>query len=388
MIPGPIEVSPEVRAAHDGPPPGHLAPPLIEAYGKSLAGMRRIWQAPADAQPFLIAGSGTLAMDMAAANLIDPGDRALVIGTGYFSDRMVEILRRYGAEVTMSAAPAGEAVPLSTVESAIDRNKPKAVFVTHVDTSTGVRMDAQAVARIARAGGAMTVVDGVCATAAERLSMENGDVDVYLTGSQKAVGLPAGLAMLVASARAMTARHDLRTPPPYYLDYLQWLPIMKAYAAGQKAYFATPATNLVRAAAVALDQILADTFGGKTGIEARFARHASVAHAMQGAWQALGLTHLCPQAEDRAATLSALKYPQGVGPDLVGRVGQHGVVVAGGLHPERKAEYFRVGHMGWCTTQPGMLEKTVEAIGFGLRDSGYDADIDAAKTALRERMTR
>ncbi|MEO1335138.1 MAG: aminotransferase class V-fold PLP-dependent enzyme, partial [Myxococcota bacterium] len=162
MIPGPIEVSPAVRAAHDGPPPGHLAPTLIEAYGHSLALMRKVWDAPKNAQPFMVAGSGTLAMDMAAANMVRAGDRMLVVGTGYFSHRMEEILRRYGADVALIDAPPGEAVLLTEVEAALEREKPKAVFVTHVDTSTGVRMNAQAVAKLANAAGAMTVVDGVC----------------------------------------------------------------------------------------------------------------------------------------------------------------------------------------------------------------------------------
>ena len=382
MIPGPIEVSPEVQQAHNGPPPGHLAPPLVEAYGASLERMRSVWQAPASSQPFMIAGSGTLAMDMAAANIMADGEAALVLGTGYFSDRMVEILRRYGADVTMVQAYPGAAVTLADAEAAIAGIKPKAVFVTHVDTSTGVRMDAQAVAKIAHRAGAMTVVDGVCATAAEALSMMNGEVDIYLTGSQKAVGLPAGLAMLVASERAMAARDALKRSPPYYLDFHQWAPIMRAYEAREKAYFATPATNLVQAAAVGLEQILADEFEGKTGIEARTARHAHVACAMEGAWQAYGLTHLCDAPSDRGVTLSALKYPDSVGPDLVAKVGGHGVVVAGGLHPKLKATYFRVGHMGWSTTQPAVLEKTVEAVGLGLRDSGIDADVDAARAAL------
>ncbi len=384
MIPGPIEVSPEVRAAHDGPPPGHLAPSLVEAYGRSLEQMRAVWRAPASAQPFMVAGSGTLAMDMAAANLVSPGERVLVVGTGYFSDRMVEILRRYEAEVAMVEAPPGEAVPLPEVQAAIRRTTPKAVFVTHVDTSTGVRMNAQAVAGLAHEAGAMTVVDGVCATAAEPLSMMDGEVDIYLTGSQKAIGLPAGLAMLVVSERAMAARDTLRRPPPYYLDYHQWRPIMRAYEARDKAYFATPATNLVQAATVGLAQILADDFAGKTGIEARTARHAHVACAMEGAWRAYGLEHLCASPDDRGVTLSALKYPTGVGPDLVAKIGAHGVAVAGGLHPSCKAEYFRVGHMGWATTQPGLLEKTVEAVGRGLRDSGVEADVEGAKAALLE----
>ncbi|MEO1228305.1 MAG: aminotransferase class V-fold PLP-dependent enzyme [Myxococcota bacterium] len=383
MIPGPIEVSPEVRAAHDGPPPGHLAPPVVEAFGLSLERMRAVWQAPASAQPFLIAGSGTLAMDMAAANLVQSGDRVLVLGTGYFSDRMAEILQRYGADVALESAPVGEAVSLNQVEAALEREKPKVVCVTHVDTSTGVRMDAQAVAAKARAAGALTVVDGVCATAAEPLSMESGDVDIYLTGSQKAVGLPAGLALFVASERAMAAREALALPPPYYLDFHQWRPIMRAYEAREKAYFATPATNLVMAAAIGLEQILDDRFGGKTGMAARTARHAHVACAMEGAWRTYGLEHLCRAPADRGVTLSALEYPTGAGPALVPEIGKHGVVVAGGLHPERKADYFRVGHMGWATTQVGMLEKTVAAVGLGLRALGVKADVEAAVAAFR-----
>ena len=384
MIPGPIEISPEVRSAHDGPPPGHLAPPLVEAYGRSLELMRTVWMAPKSAQPFLIAGSGTLAMDMAAANLVAADDRALVVNTGYFSDRMVEILRRYGADVkTVDAAP-GEAPSLADIEAAIRSEAPRAVFVTHVDTSTGVRMNAQAVAQMARAADALTIVDGVCATAAEPLSMMNGDVDVYVTGSQKAIGLPAGLAMLVVSERAMAVRDRLSKAPPYYLDYHQWRPIMQAYEARQKAYFATPATNLVQAAAVALQQIVDDAFEGRRGIEARTARHAHVACAMEAAWQAYGLHHLCEIPSDRGVTLSALMYPDGVDNQLVGHVGRHGVVVAGGLHPMRKAEYFRVGHMGWSTTQPQLLEKTVAAIGLGLRDAGINADVESAKAAFRK----
>lgn len=386
MIPGPVEVSPQVRAAHEGPPPGHLAPAVIEAFGQSLERMRAVWKAPEGAQPFLVAGSGTLAMDMAAANLVEPGDRALVVVTGYFSSRMGEILRRYGADVATVDAPPGQAVPLRAVEAALDRERPKAVFVTHVDTSTGVRMDAQAVAERARAAGALSVVDGVCATAAEPLSMASGDVDVYLTGSQKALGLPAGLALLVASPRALEVRARRAAPPPLYLDYQAWTPIMAAYEARRPAYFATPATNLVMAAAAGLEQIEADRFEGRAGVDARVARHAHAACAMEGAWQAYGLTHLCESPRDRGITLSALRYPPGVGPELVGKIAQAGVTVAGGLHPDLKPEYFRVGHMGWCVTQPEMLERTVTAVGEGLRACGVDADIDAAKAAFHATM--
>lgn len=383
MIPGPVEISPEVRAAHDGPPPGHLAPSLIEAYGLALERMRTIWDAPPSAQPFLIAGSGTLAMDMAAANLVEKGSRVLVINTGYFSDRMVEILRRYGAEVTSLGAEPGYAVPLSAVEIALQRESPQAVFVTHVDTSTGVRMPAQEVARLARTHGAMTVVDGVCATGAEALSMASGDVDVYLTGSQKALSLPSGLALLVVSERMLEARRKRSAPPPYYLDYLAWQPIMQAYEERGKAYFATPATNLVQAAPVAMAHILSDEFAGLKGINARTARNKHVAAAFSVAWQHLELSSICAHPEDRGVTMSALKYPARTGPELVNVIRAQGLVVAGGLHPKIKSTYFRVGHMGWMTTQPDLLVKAVRGVGDGLNAAGASVNVDKAVEAFK-----
>src|SRR5262245_10359989 len=107
MIPGPIEVSPAVLRAFSAPPPGHTAAPLIESFGTALERMRRVWQAGPDSQPFVLAGGGTAAMDMAVANLTAPGDRVLVVDTGYFSDRIAEMLRRQGAAVVEVEAAVG-----------------------------------------------------------------------------------------------------------------------------------------------------------------------------------------------------------------------------------------------------------------------------------------
>lgn len=383
MIPGPIEVSPAVRTAHDGPPPGHQAPPLVEAFGRTLELTRALWKAPADAQPFVIAGSGTLAMDMAVANVIQPGDRALVVDTGYFSERMAEILRRAGADVVMVSAEPGEAVPLAQIEVALEQESPKLVVVTHVDTSTGVKMDAGAVCRAARKQGVLSIVDGVCATGAEPLSMVDDSVDIYLTGSQKALGLPPGLAFFVAGPRALAAREALSAPPALYMDFASWIPIMKAYEERAKAYFATPATNLIQAAQVALEEIAAESFDGLVGIDARTARHQMAADALRAAWASLGLSHVAA-AGHQANTLSALRFPAGVeGPSFLAEVGARGVIVAGGLHPALKTEYFRVGHMGYAITQPEMLEKTIDAVAGALAACGATADAEQAKSAFR-----
>jgi alanine-glyoxylate transaminase/serine-glyoxylate transaminase/serine-pyruvate transaminase len=363
MIPGPVEISPAVRDAAAAPPPGHTSPRLIEAFGTCLERMRRVWCADDASQPFLVAGSGTLGMEMVAANLLEPGERALVVNTGYFSERMTEILRRSGVEVTEVGAPVGGAPTPDEVRGALSRSPVKALFATHVDTSTGVRVDPEPLCRIAREAGILSVFDGVCATAGERFEMAEWEADVYFTASQKAIGVPPGLALLVASERAMAARAARRAgPPPLYLDWQVWLPIHRAYEERKPSYFATPATSLVMALEAGLGEILED------GIEARIAAHERTGTAMRAAWSALGLRAV-PGAL-AANTLSALYFPEGVDATLVAKIAARGVTVAGGLHPAIRAQYFRVGHMGYAVTRPDMLERTVEAVAEALQESG------------------
>jgi alanine-glyoxylate transaminase/serine-glyoxylate transaminase/serine-pyruvate transaminase len=378
MIPGPIEVSPAVERSLTGPPPGHLAPRVIEAFGSSLSMMRRVWQAAPESQPFVVTGGGTLAMDMAAANLVEPGEQALVVHTGYFSERMSEMLRRQGARVIEVRAPVGDAPSPDAVRTALeDTGSPvKALFATHVDTSTGVRIDPRPLAELARSQGLLSVFDGVCATAAEPFEMAGWDADVYLTASQKALGLPPGLALMVVSARALDVRRrrEAGDPPPY-LDWLSWLPVMRAYEERRPAYFSTPATQLLPALEVGLREIL------QSGIDARFALHERAGRAMRAAWRSMGL-ELVPVRDELAAnTLSAVRLPSGVDPTIVGGIVDHGVVVAGGLHPEIRDSYFRVGHMGYAASQPEMLRRTVVAVCAALAERGVALDPEAAVAA-------
>lgn len=383
MIPGPIEISPGVQAACDGPPSAHTAPDLIAAFGDAIRAMRVVWGAGPGSQPFVVSGSGSLAMEMAVLNLVAPGDEVLVVHTGYFSDRMAQMLDRRGARVWSVVAPPGDAPGAEALRGALQEVEPKVVFVTHVDTSTGVRADVAALAAEVRAFGALLVVDGVCATAGEPLSMEALGVDVYLTASQKALGLPPGLALLVASPRAMASRAMLRVSPPLSLDWDAWRPIHEAYEAGRPSYFATPATPMIRGLAVGLREILDARDGARTGVEASWARHARVGAGMRAAWAALGLK-LLPHRPDLAAnTLSALWLPEGVDATLPAKIAARGVLVAGGLLPELRARYFRVGHMGWTTTQPELLERAVRAVAGGLAEAGHACDADAAVAALR-----
>jgi alanine-glyoxylate transaminase/serine-glyoxylate transaminase/serine-pyruvate transaminase len=379
MIPGPIEFEPAVMAALGAPTTGHLAASFIEAFGQALERMRQVFLCP-EGQPFVIAGSGTLAMDSAGANLIEPGDRALVVNTGYFSGRFGALLERYGAQVTQLRAAPGGCSSLDEVEQALAGGGYKLVTVTHVDTSTGVLADVPGVARLARQYGVLCVVDGVCSVAGEELRMTEWGVDVALTASQKAIGVPPGLALLVAGPRALEVFRARKTlVGNYYADWNNWLPVMQAYEARKLAYFATPPVNLVFALNVSLGQILAE------GMEARFTRHAHLSAACKAGLAALGLGQVPLSPKLAANTMSAPRFPSGVdGPDLLARAAAAGVTLAGGLHPAIKAEYFRIGHMG--AVSQGDILATIGAVEAALAGCGYDFTPGAGVAAVMKAL--
>ena len=339
MIPGPVSFDPAVLRALSAPSKSHVSPEFIATFGKVMKQLRGVCLAPS-AQPLVIAGSGTLAMEIAAANLVEAGEHALVVNTGYFSDRMATVLERHGAQVTHLRAPLGEAPSAEQLRDALKERTPKVVTITHVDTSTGVRAPVRELLEVLRDTGVLSIVDGVCATAGEEFRQDDWGADVYLTASQKAIGVPPGLALLTVSPRALEAWRNRKTPVrSFYADFGEWLPIHEAYEAGRASYFATPAVNLVAALEVSLTQILDE------GMERRFDRHRTVAKAFRAAWQAMGLK-LVPQSDEVTAnTLSAIYLPDGVDGALLGRVREEGAVIAGGLHPEIKTKSFRVGHM-------------------------------------------
>jgi len=395
MIPGPIEFTPEVLRAMGMVTTSHVAPNFIEAFGQALERLRQVFLCPSG-QPFVIAGSGTLAMDIAAANLVEPGDKALVVNTGYFGDRFAAILERYGATVTQVRAPAvGDAPALEEVETALKDPATlrlrsgqagsgqgyKLMTVTHVDTSTAVGADVKGLAALGREYGALVVVDGVCAVAGEEMRQEEWGIDLALTASQKAIGVPPGLALVVAGPRAMETFRNRKTPVGnYYADWTQWLPIMEGYEARQPRYFGTPPVNLIWALNVSLGQILDE------GMEARFARHRRLSQALKAAVTALGMKQVPVSPDKTATTLTAPYFPDGVDRAMLAHVKEAGVIVAGGLHPAIKARYFRVGHMGAVSASD--ILATVGAIEKGLAQVGYKFEPGVGLAAAQAILTR
>ena len=380
MIPGPIEFEPEVMQAMSVPTPSHVDPDFIACFGHSLEMMREVWQCPSG-QPFILAGTGTLAMDSVGANLIENGDPALVISTGYFGERYAELLKRYGARVDVLRAETGDIAPMEKVEEQLRNKKYKLMTFTHVDTSTAVLNDARTLGELGKKYDILTILDGVCSVAGEEIRQEEWGIDVVLTASQKAIGVPPGLALFVASPKAIKAFEQRKTPVGnYYGDWSNWLPIMQAYEKRGPSYFGTPAVNLILALEKSLEQILSE------GLEERFRRHRLMGKAFRNAMEAMGL-RLIPVNENVSAnTLSAPFYPEGIyGADLLKHISGSGIIVAGGLLPEIKGKYFRVGHMG-AVNQNDLLA-TVAAIESALEKSNAGikpaSGLQAAQNVLK-----
>ncbi len=365
MIPGPIEFEPDVLQAMGMATTSHVASDFIEVFGNSLELMREVWKSP-KGQPFIVAGTGTLAMDMAAANLIEQGDRVLVISTGYFGQRFKDILDRYGADTTILEAPVGEVVNLEAIEHELQTKQYKALTLTHVDTSTGILVDPEPIAKLAQKYNTLSILDGVCSVAGEEIKQDEWGLDVVLTGSQKAIGVPPGLALLIASQKAMEVWKNRKAPVQnYYADWNNWLPIMTAYEERRPSYFGTPAVNLIVALETSLKIIC------KEGMEKRVKRHQNLAKAFRAGITSLNLEILPKRNEIAANTLTAVYYPKGIeGAALLSKIASHDIILAGGLLAELKTAYFRVGHMGSVSSND--LIAVLSALEIALLELGHD----------------
>jgi len=363
VIPGPIEVADEVLYANAHPSMSHMSADFVPVLGDCIRMTREVVLSTT-AQPFIIAGSGTLGWDQVAANLIEAGETALVLNSGYFGDSFTECLRAYGAEVDEVRADFGTAADLNEVAKALSSKKYKILAFTHVDTSTGVLSDAKAIAETVKSVSpdTLVVMDGVCSVASEEIRMDAWGIDVVLTASQKGLGTPPGLSILVASQKAIKV-FEARTRPPatYYASWKKWLPVMQAYEKGSAAYFATPPVNLVYAYHAALTQITK----GKPSLEERFALHRAASKRVKDAMAELGLKQLPLDPAFAANGMTAIYFPDGLrAPDIVPRLLEKDVVVAGGLHKDNKDKYFRIGHMGITVTnlERGDIDKIISAV--------------------------
>lgn len=369
LIPGPTPVVDSIYDAMASETRGHTDPRFVAIYKNAIEQTRTMLKA--DGEVFVVAGSGTIAMEMALVNTVVAGEKILVISQGYFGDRFITLGQAFGIEVDVLQAEWGKQVALADVEAKLATGHYKAVTITHADTSTGVAADLDALVPIVKKHGALVILDGVCATAAmeEDMSKAYGHpdykIDIILTGSQKAIGVPPGLAIVAFNQSALAARKKIERVPAYYCDIYNWIPIMN----DPSKYFATPPVNLIYAYNEGMRLVLEE------GMSARITRHAAFGKAVRAALGEYGMTALADETV-AASTLSCILYPDGVD-DAAFRsaLAKKGVIVAGALaHFAGKA--FRIGHMG--NTTEAMLEQAVRLIGDTLNEIGYAVDVEKA----------
>ncbi|KAJ1721918.1 hypothetical protein LPJ53_003607 [Coemansia erecta] len=370
LIPGPVEMTSTVLQAHSTPATAHTDPKFVEAFGQVIEKLRTVVDTKT-AQPFVIAGSGTLGWDQTAANLLEAGDSVLVLSNGYFGEGLADCMETYGAQVTRLRAEAGNRQTLDEIRQALQQKTYKLVTVSQVDTSTGVLGDVQGVAELVRdvSPTTLVVVDGVCATAAERLYFDAWGVDVVITASQKALGCPPGISIVVASQKALKVLSERKTPvPAYYVNWNRWLPIMRSYEDRAVKYFATPCVQTIFALHTALGELLADG-----GMERVFAAHESTSKRVKAAVASWGLKTVAVAPEVSATAMTAVWLPEGIqAADLLPKLKARGVVAAGGILAGQAQRYFRLGHMGITATQDnGYVDVMLKAAAEALEECGH-----------------
>jgi alanine-glyoxylate transaminase / serine-glyoxylate transaminase / serine-pyruvate transaminase len=355
LIPGPSPVVPRILQALAAATVSHVGPDMVADTRTALENLKKIVFC-AEGEPFIIAGAGTLAMEIALLNVVGPGDRVLVLSQGYFGDRMGQICQGYGMDHDLIRSPWGQVIEPRELAEALRARRYDVVVCTHADTATGACAPIREYADAVR-GQALFIVDGVCATGGIEERMDDWGIDVILTAAQKCFGAPPGLAIDVFSPRAMAKRRSLDRLPAYYADILRWLPVMKE----PLRYFSTPCVNETRAFAEATRIMMEE------GMAARFARHARTGEAVRTGLKALGFGIFAAET-CRADTLSVVLYPEGLD-DAAFRslLAQNGVVVAGGLG-ETAGRVFRMGHMGNLSEAQidfafDAMERTLTALG-------------------------
>ncbi len=359
MVPGPTPVTSKVRSALAQPTISHTSAAIAEIVQECQRGLQQV-AGTSMATAFVFAGSGTLAQEAAIVNLVRPGERLLVISNGFFGDRFAEIAAAHGINADTLKARWGTSVSAEEVGNTLREGDFSAITVTHVETSTGAAAPVAEIAAEARKHEVPVIVDAVCSLGGMPVSTEDWEVDIVLSGAQKALGVPPGLALLLVSEAAMERRRRLGKIAAYYADLLNWESSMR----DARIYFSTHAVNLMYALRAALQIIL------REGLEARFHRHRRSADAFRSGMRTYGFSSLTEEA-CLAPTLSVLAYPTGVDDQSFrDRLAQRGVVGAGCLG-EFRGRGLRFGHMGNLTEAD--LLRALLAVGRALRDGGAEA---------------
>jgi aspartate aminotransferase-like enzyme len=383
MIPGPTELPfPVVQAMNE---PATIQYDMnfdVNVLEPVTLALRDIFQTRGEV--IAMPGSGRTALEAAAISAIEPGDRVLVVEAGAFGALMRDIMTRAGAEVTEHSVEWGRPLDLARLEQDIARVRPKAVTMVHNETSTGTTYPAAEVGRIVKRHGALFMLDTVSSLGGLDVRTDEWGVDFNMTGSQKCLAAPLGMAIVsVGSAgwEAMERRKHKATSWAY--DLLRWKENWIPASRGGHVPDGTPRrqpvsipTHLTQALGAASRLILEE------GIEHRFRRHAVAGRAFRAGLDAMRL-QMFADASLLSNTVSCFRTPAGIDPaKVVGHMRQHhGILIGTGLDKIRTST-LRVGHMG-ITSSPLYVLPTLSAIEMTLRDLGFRTESGAGVAAAQ-----
>src|SRR5262245_55184990 len=370
--PGPSLIAPRVMRAMAAPVLSHLDPDFVPLLDEVRGSLQRVFRADGKALTIATSGTGTSAMEAAVANVVAEGMRAVVVVTGYFGDRLAQIIERYGARVRRIDVEWGRAVDAQRLKDELARDGADVVGLVHAETSTGVRNPIKELAAVARDHGALTIVDTVTSLGGQDVDLLGWGVDVAYSCTQKCIGAPSGLAPLAISG---PARGRLVKCRSYYLD----VRLLEDYWVGRK-YHHTMSSSLIYAMREALLMV------EEEGLVTRIARHERHHRALAAGVEAMGLSLLPPEGE-RLWTLNTVRVPAGVEEAAVRKtlLGTYNIEVGAGLGP-LAGKIWRVGLMGASST-PQTLLQFLAALEGALAAQGHQvpegAGVAAAGAALR-----
>jgi aspartate aminotransferase-like enzyme len=357
-IPGPTPIPPEVAAALSRPMINHRGPEFAEIARRVTAGLQHFFQTGQPVMGFPSAGTGM--QEAAIVNAFSPGDEVLAVTIGVFGNRLAKVAEIFGLNVTRYEVEWGQAADPAEVERRLAALPgAKGVLVTHNETSTGVTNDLGAIAAAIRSvrEDALIVVDAVSSLGCVDLPMDEWDLDIVFTGSQKGWMVPPGLAMVAVSERGWRAL-DRATLPRFYWDFRA---ARKSLEKGQTPY--TPPVSLYFGLDTALAMMRAE------GREAIYARHQRVADLVRGRARAMGLALFADPAH-ASNTVTAIVVPNGIdGKTLTKALRERERVIVGGGQDRLEGKILRIGHLGYVH-EPEVaacmdaLERQLVALGY------------------------
>jgi aspartate aminotransferase-like enzyme len=338
FTPGPTPLLPAAQFAMAAADIHHRTPEFRALFLKVLAQLKVFVGTKNDV--LLLSSSGTGAMEASVSNLTSPGDRVLVLSAGKFGERWVGLAKAFGCEVDVVNAPYGETFDLAEVKKAL-KPEHRVVYMQATETSTAVRHDVEAIAKIVSATDALLVVDGITGLGTTHFDIDAWGVDILIGGSQKAVMIPPGLAYLSVSERAWAAM-EKSTNPRYYFDLRKE---RKNAAKGESAY--TPAVALIAGLGAALDYIAGQAGGDLEKGRIALIDNAQVnAEATRAGLVSLGFRLFAPTAPAAAAT--AVSVPEGMNSgDVVKALKAKFALVTANGQGEMQGKIFRVAHLGF-----------------------------------------